>query len=68
MNPLRCVFSHMLMSVYLIAHIYTCQLYEAALVCIKCVLESGEISDLAQLYEEVGGDVNAKLKQLVGQV
>jgi hypothetical protein len=44
------------------------QLFLAILECIKCALASGELEDLAALFQERGGDVNPKLKQLVGQV
>jgi hypothetical protein len=43
-------------------------LYQSVLLCLKCVLGSGELSDLVELFQESGSDVNPKLKQLIGQV
>mmetsp|Transcript_15617 Transcript_15617/g.16362 ORF Transcript_15617/g.16362 Transcript_15617/m.16362 type:complete len:196 (-) Transcript_15617:122-709(-) len=44
------------------------ELYQALLICVKCVLGSGELSDLAELFKESGNEVNSKLKSLVGQI
>mmetsp|Transcript_18290 Transcript_18290/g.30505 ORF Transcript_18290/g.30505 Transcript_18290/m.30505 type:complete len:203 (+) Transcript_18290:98-706(+) len=42
-------------------------LYAAALECIKCVLESGELTVLKDLFDAKGGEVSAQLKKLVAQ-
>jgi COMM domain containing 9 len=38
------------------------------LLCLKCVLGSGELNDLVELFQDYGTDVNPKLKQLIGQL
>ena len=38
------------------------------MLCISITLFSGQLEDLAALFEESGKDVNPKLKSLVGQI